>query len=657
MSNKTFRIEFDFEEKGSLGGIYKKSWVEESFDVEREGNPKLSIAHTKNYIGTSIGRKTIYYFISIIVLVFALILGRTIQLQIFNGNYYRELAEGNRVRLLPIPAQRGVIYDRNNKELLRNIPGFSLAIIPQDLPRKKEDRLEIVKKLSELSGVDQEEIESLLKKYGAYGYQSLIVKDNLDYNTALKLYIENANLPGIEIVSGSKRGYYLTSSTESMPSLSHLIGYVGKLNDDELESNKTKGYLPSDLIGKTGLEKAYESSLRGTYGRKKIEVNAVGKEQSVLAMEPPAPGNNLVLTLDLSAQKKLEELVKETAENTGKKRISAIAMNPEDGGIIAMVSWPAFDNNKFVGGIDKESYNAYLNDPDRPLFNRTIGGIYPPGSTVKLVVAAAALQEKIVSKTTSFLSLGGIEVGGKFFKDWKVGGHGYTNVTKAIAWSVNTFFYYAGGGYEKFVGLGVDRINKYMASFGIGSKTNIDMPGENTGFLPSREWKKEAKNEIWYVGDTYNISIGQGDLLVTPLQAAVWTAAVANGGNIVTPHLGDKIVDPVTKKDTPLKYEMTKNSLVSDYTLQVVREGMRECVAYGSCGMLRSLSFPTAGKTGTAQWSKNQPTHAWFTSFAPYQKPKIVMTVLVENGGEGSVIAQPIAYRFLDWWGKNYLNQ
>jgi penicillin-binding protein 2 len=320
-----------------------------------------------------------------------------------------------------------------------------------------------------------------------------------------------------------------------------------------------------------------------------------------------------------------------------------------------MVSWPSFDNNLFAAGIGSEKYSEYLKDEDRPLYNRTISGQYPPGSTVKLIMSVAALQEKVITKNTTVNSVGGIEVGKSYFKDWKVGGHGYTNVIKAIAWSVNTFYYYIGGGYEKFVGLGIDRIDKYFALFGLGVKTNIDIPGEATGFVPTKIWKKAEKNEQWFVGDTYNVSIGQGDLLVSPLQVAVWTAAVANGGNIITPHLGKEIINPVKKETKKINYDIKHLTEISDVNLKIVREGMRECVVAGSCGLLRALSFQAAGKTGTAQWSKTKPTHAWFTSFAPYNKPQIVVTVLVEDGGEGSVIAQPIAQKFLDWWGKKYL--
>jgi penicillin-binding protein 2 len=658
MPENPFKIEKDFGVTGDLSGNYKNTWVEESFDIEN-GNSKLTISHTARYIGTSIEQTRIWQFLICVSLVLMVILGRVFYLQAIQGDYFRSLAEGNRIRLIPIPAERGIIYDRFNRPLLKNIPDFSLAVVPQDLPRSSVERDQIITKISEMSTIQKVDIEKQIKRYGPSSFQSFSIENNLDYDTALRLYVENSNLPGLEVQSGSKRGYFFKATTSSVPvvvpSLSHLIGYVGRLNDADVEANKDLDYLPTDLIGKTGLEKTYEQTLRGTYGRKKIEVNAIGKEQSVLAMEAPVPGKNLILSLDLDAQKKMEELVKQTAEVTGKRKIAAIALNPQNGEVLALVSWPSFDNNEFVNGIDQKKYDEYSNDIDNPLFNRAVGGQYPPGSTVKLVVADAALEEKIASKNTTVNSVGGITVGGSLFKDWKAGGHGITNVTKALAWSVNTYFYYVGGGFEKFTGLGIERLGKYFTAFGLGKKTNIDLTGESAGFIPSKDWKKKEKGESWFVGDTYNVSIGQGDLLVSPLQVAVWTSAVANGGSLITPHLGKKIIDPLTKKEAELSFSNEKIQGISSSNLQIVREGMRDCVTLGSCKLLGTLPFQAAGKTGTAQWSKTHPTHAWFTSFAPYQKPQIVVTVLVEDGGEGSTVAQPIAQKFLDWWGKKYL--
>ncbi len=644
--------------KNSLGGKYRLSWIEEALDVNEDPSGRLNLAHTKNFLGQSIDSKKITYFLATIVLGIVILLGRVTYLQVYKGGYYRAMAEGNRIRLQPIPSERGIIYDRFNRELVQNVPNFSLAIVPQDLPRDKQELERVVTTVAKETGVEVRVITDLLKRYKNYSYDSLIIKENVDYQTALKLYIKNAALPGVVIERGSQR-HYLTSmgSATSTLSLSHILGYLGKLNEEELERLRGTGYLPSDNIGKVGVEKQYETELRGAYGQKKIEVNAAGKEQEILAVAPPAPGKNLILTIDKDAQEEMERLVKNMTAKLSHRRVSAVAMDPNTGAIVAMVSWPSFDNNAFSGGIDQKTFDGYNNDRDRPLFNRSISGGYPPGSTMKLVVAAAALEEKIITKNTTVNSVGGFVVGGHFFKDWLAGGHGITNVTKSLALSINTFYYYVGGGYKDFEGLGITKIVKYFHAFGLGAKTGIDLPNESPGAVPTPEWKEEVLKEKWYIGDTYNVSIGEGNLLVTPLQNAVWTAAIANGGKVVTPHLVKTIIDPETKKEIPIELTPPKDTGVYRGNINIVREGMRDCVSYGSCRSLQSLPFTSAGKTGTAQWNTNFDSHAWFTSFAPYENPKIVVTVLVEEAGEGSVYAKPIAQQFLTWWGKKYLTQ
>lgn len=642
-------------EKRDLDGKYKKSWVEESFVFEKSFGKQTASSGTKNYLGTSVKESKIFFLAIIIVLGVFLIFFKVSYLQLWRGNYYFGLAENNRVRLKPISAARGIIYDRFGNELTQNVPNFILAIVPQDLPVDEEKRKKVIAKISEVSGITEENLDNLLEKYKFYNYESLLIKDNLDYNTAITLYVQNADLSGIYIGKSTKRQYLIGDNAIGGLSFSHLLGYLGKLNESELEELKNSGYLISDNIGKIGLEKFYEKELRGTYGMRKIEVDALGHEQSVLAEDPPTPGKNLYLSIDLEAQNKLEELIKNSFAKNGKKKSAAIAMDPRDGSVLAMVSWPTFDSNLFAGGITQKDYDAYLKDENNPLFNRAISGTYPSGSIVKPVIAAAALEEKIITQRQTIMSVGGLQIGDWFFPDWKAGGHGATNVTKALAWSVNTFFFYVGGGYKNFDGLGLARLLKYLRDFNLAQKTDIDLPGESEGFLPSEEWKEETKNEQWYIGDTYNLSIGQGDLSVTPIQAAVWTSAVANGGKIFNPRLGNKFIDPITQTEEKIKPKIIRENFVSQENLAVVRQGMRECVTYGSCQLLQTLPFMAAGKTGTAQWNSKKSTHAWFTSFAPYNDPQIVITVLVEEGGEGSVASMPIARDFLAWWGKKYL--
>jgi len=663
MTKKLFEITESKIRDNKLSGKYNVAWVEETAGIEGGNFNKNTIA-SKSYLGAGIDRKKIRWLLIIIILSMTVIAGRVAYLQIYKGEHYRSLSEGNRIRIKPIISERGMIYDRNKKEITQNIPNFSLTLIPQDLP--KDDTLEnklarkkIIKKVVALSGVEEAKINDLLDKYGSYSYASLVIEENLDYETALKIYIASGELPGIFIQKGSKRKYLLNNepdSTSSTLSLAHVLGYLSKIDEAEYKELIDNGYLLFDNIGKTGLEKTYESFLRGTYGRKKVEVDAGGHEKQVLAEVAPTPGDNLILNIDLEAQAKLESALKASLKKYNKTRAAAVALDPRDGSILAMVSLPAFDNNDFSAGISQKKYEGYLSNKNNPLFNRLTNGTYPSGSTIKMVVAAGALQEGIINYNTTFLSSGGVQVSRWFFPDWQAGGHGITNVTKAIAWSVNTFFYYIGGGYQNFTGLGVERIAKYMDMFGLGKKTNIDLPTEDTGQIPNKAWKLATKKEVWYVGDTYNLSIGQGDLLVTPLQVAVWTSAVANGGTIITPKIVNSIENAKTKKLTWPENKKTKVD-VSDANMKIIKQGMRECVSYGSCGLLQNLPILAAGKTGTAQWNDNdKQNHAWFTSFAPYENPEIVVTVLIEEGEGGATTAQPVVRDFLNWWGNKYFN-
>ncbi|MEK7064924.1 MAG: penicillin-binding protein 2 [Patescibacteria group bacterium] len=627
-----------------LSGKYKRQWVEDNVLFTKKTGRQTPLPHSNSHVNSSFENKTASWFFIFLSAIFILIAGRIFYLQIIAGSDYRALAERNRQRIIPIPAERGLIYDRNNISLTTNIPSFSIAVVPQDLPRQESKRAPLIKKLAELSNQNEDYIRQILRDYSAYSYESIVIQENIDYDTALKLLISATDLPGIQIQRGSKRHY------ENFP-LAHIIGYIGKLNQTELTNLYQKKYYPSDYIGKTGVEKTYETALRGIFGRKRTEVNALGKEQSVLAEEAPIPGQHVKLAIDLEMQKMLEKIINNSLKASNKDRASGIVMNPNSGEILAMVSLPTFDNNDFSGGISVERYRAYIEDENKPLFNRAIGGSYPSGSSIKPAIAASALQEGIITPATNFLSTGGLRVSKWFFPDWQAGGHGATNVRKALASSVNTFFYYIGGGYKNFIGLGPDKLKMWLEKFGFSRLSGIDLPGENDGFLPSPEWKQNTKNEQWYIGDTYNFSIGQGDVLVSPLQIANMTALIANGGKLMEPHVVHSLIDPVTKKETKIAPRVIRENFISTKNLDTVRHGMRDCVTSGSCQRLASLPFAVAGKTGTAQWNSKKPNHAWFTSFAPFNSPEIVVTILVEEGGEGSAISAPIAYEFYKWWG------
>jgi penicillin-binding protein 2 len=432
--------------------------------------------------------------------------------------------------------------------------------------------------------------------------------------------------------------------------MSHLLGYIGIINEDELEEYGGE-YSPIDYIGKTGLENFWESSLKGVKGKKHIEVDALGREKKVISEKTSKDGYNLILSIDLELQKQAEKVLRTHLEKLGLKKGSVVILEPDTGQVLALVSWPSYDNNVFARGIKTGEYQEFLKDKSNPLFNRAISGEFPAGSTIKPIFAAAALQEGVISENTSFLSTGGLSISKWFFPDWKSGGHGITNVRKAIADSVNTFFYYIGGGYRDFEGLGLDRLVEYSRKFGLGSQTGIDMKNEADGLVPTAEWKEEIKNEAWYIGDTYHFAIGQGDLLVTPLQVANFTNVFANRGKLMRPYLVTELRsdnnETVVQKIEP---EIVRQDFIDDYNLEVVRQGMRQTVTQGSGRALNLLPVKVAGKTGTAQWSSQKNNHAWFTGFAPYNNPELTFTVLVEEGGEGSEVAVPIVRDILAWY-------
>lgn len=636
---------------------YKTDWVEESFTFDVPVGRQVASARSKVFVNSSFTAKKALLLSLCIVISLLIVVGKVFAVQILAGDTYRAAAEQNRERILPIPSERGLVYDRNEIQLVKNIPNFSLALVPQDLPRKQDEREVVIKRLSKITGHSEDDIRNTIEQYKSYRFESIVIAEDLEYETALSIMIEASDLPGIAIQRGSKRLYAPTSTAvlvadvgHATEAFAHVLGYVGKLSADELDEYYPQGYLPSDSVGKTGVEKWYEEYVRGVYGKKRVEVNATGREQSVLSEEAPVPGDHLILSIDANIQLALNDIVRKQLVASRKTRASAVVMDPRSGEVLALVNVPSYDNNNFSGGIDQTTYQSYVENPDRPLFPRAWAGTYPSGSTIKPVIASAALQEKIITETTSFLSNGGLRVSVWFFPDWQAGGHGTTNVKKSLAWSVNTFYYYIGGGYNNFVGLGVDKIVLYLKKFGFGTVTGIDLPGEATGFVPSREWKESTKHEQWYIGDTYNISIGQGDILATPVQIASMTTAVANGGTLYRPRVVKAFMNPVTLEKQETAPEILEQDIISPDNLRIIRAGMRECVVYGSCRRLSTLPVLVAGKTGTAQWNSDKANHAWFTSFAPYENPKIVVTVLVEEGGEGSSVAAPIAHEFYRWW-------
>ena len=671
-----FSVDLDVPKSNKLEDKSRKlEWTENSFLADVEEKESLRLTFDFSYT-----KKISFFLLAMLVL----LLSRAVWLQIINGDHYEALAQGNRVRVQEIEADRGVIYDRQGEVLVRNSANFMLYLTPGDLPREEGERERVLDRLTGiLNPEDREDYISkdrIIERIEQVGsdpfsvYQPLFLTDNIEYEKAISLYLASRDMPGVTLSSKSRREYlnqpdpfeiFATSTVEDLysrgvfdqgqdsfvlRSLSHVLGYTGKISHGELERNP--GYSPIDYIGKSGLEHVWESQLRGEKGRKQVEVDALGKEKRVISEEDPVKGNDLHLTLDRSLQAQVEFILRKYLKDLDEDSASAVAMNPHTGGILAMVSLPGFDNNLFAKGLSSEEYQKMAGDRDYSLYNRAISGEYPVGSTIKPVMAAAALEEGIISANTTVNSTGGISVGPWFFPDWRRGGHGITNVYKAIAQSVNTFFYYIGGGYRDFSGLGLEKMVNYFEEFGLGSRTGIDLPGESSGFLPSREWKRDRFEESWYVGDTYNLSIGQGYLLATPLQVANFTSVFANKGSLNQPHLVSHIEDHQGEVINIDNQALNQNFL-DDYVVDVVRQGMRQTVTSGSGVRLSLLDVSSAGKTGTAQWSSTEDNHAWYTAFAPFEEAEIVVTVLVEKGGEGSEIAVPITLEILDHYFDN----
>jgi penicillin-binding protein 2 len=589
---------------------------------------------------TPVSEKTLKGILFFIILILFCFFLKTFQLQILNYDKYSKLSYNNEFIIGSINSARGVIYDSDGKQLVFNKLSFDLILDKDKLPKEESEKLRILKEMGELINKDYEEFEEL-------------ILENIDHQTLVLLETKINDLPGFEIKHNYIRYY------DQGPAFSHILGYVGKITKEEIEK-ESDFYTVSDYIGREGLESFYENILRKNPGTVRIERDVYGNLLSKEIISLPESGDSLVLWLDSDLQNKTEQVLEEAVNRIGSKNAVAIAMNPKTGGILSLVNIPFYDNNLFSKGADKEELKKLLIDPNGSLFNRAIAGLYVTGSTIKPLIASAALEENIIDYKTDIICQGEITIPNKYdpsiiYKHTDLHIHGATDMRKAIAESCNVYFYTIGGGYKKQEGLGPTRIKKYLELFGWGNKTGIDLPAEEKGLVPSPEWKQENKGEGWWDGDTYNLSIGQGDIMVTPIQVVTAFSAIANGGILLEPKLVKEIVDNDKKLIEELKPKIIRDNFIDPDNLEIIRQGMRWAVTgqnspNASSVTLNSLPVEVAAKTGTAQTPYDNHFHNWITVFAPYDDPEIVLTLMFENVEDIRTVALPAAKEILEWY-------
>lgn len=578
----------------------------------------------------------VFFAAILVAVVFFALAIRLWYLQVKEGDYYRELAENNRIRSVKSPAPRGTILDRLGIKLAENRPGFDLYLIPEDVkdwPRTKT-------LLKSLVGIEPETIDEKLEQAKSRPpFQAVKLREDLTWEDTVKIESYKFEMPGIMLDVTPKRHYLYSEA------IAHLIGYLGEISEKELKDQKGKKYSPGDLTGKYGLERTLEGDLRGIDGSKDVEVDALGRKISVVNVTTPYPGNDVQLTIDVRTQVAAWAALKDRVG-------AAIAIEPSTGKILAMVSTPAFDPNSLSTGISREEWKSIIENPFNVMNNRVLQGLYPPASTYKPIHAAAALEENVITPSTIIYSGPSFWFGNREYRDWKKEGHGKISVHRAIVESSDTFFYQVG------LRMGVDRLAKYTKTFGFGTKTGIELGGEKSGIVPSTEWKRAAYKARWYDGETISVSVGQGYMLTTPLQLADAYAAIANGGTLYVPKIVNEIKTPMGKVIREFYPEKKGTLGVSEKTLSIVKDALQGVVNEdgGTAVSLKSANLKIAGKTGTAQVSrlikrvKNVESiaykfrdHAWFAGYAPYDDPKIAVVVIVEHGGFGASAAAPVA--------------
>lgn len=587
---------------------------------------------------------------ALVLIMFALLAFRFSYLQVKQYNHYQTLAERNRISLVPIIPNRGLILDRNGVVLAHNFFVYTLEITPSKVANL-ESTITQLGELIEVSKSDRKRFNKLRQE--SHNFESVPIRTHLNETEAARFAVNHYRFPGVEIKSRLFRHYPLGKLG------SHMVGYIGRINDNDLNnlavSGELSNYKGSDHIGKSGLEQFYERHLHGTTGFQQVEVDADGHAVRVLSSNAPTPGDNLILTAD----SKMQEIA-ETA--FGDRRGALVAINPKTGEVLSYVSQPTFDPNLFVDGIDTENWKLLNESLDKPLINRPLRGIYPPGSTFKPFVALAGLEDGKRAPPYAIQDPGFFTLPGSShrYRDWKPSGHGTVDIQKAITISCDTFFY--GLAME----MGIEKLTSFVRHFGFGRKSDLDIKGEIEGLLPTPEWKQRRFKQPWYPGETVIVGIGQGYTLVTPLQLAQATAILANDGVAMKPHLVNQIQNSLTGKHQDIPLVVQDRIELNPANVEIVKRGMIDVTLPGgtAAGVGANAGYAIAAKTGTAQvvgikqnekynehaLNERHRDHALFIAYAPAEDPTIALAVIVENGGHGGSAAGPIARKVMDYY-------
>ena len=582
-----------------------------------------------------IQRRLIVLRLSVVV-VLAILLIRVWYIQIVKGEEYAVLSEQNRVRMVYLKPPRGLIYDRHHNLLANNIPSFNLYVVLSDV----DDRQRLREDLSELIGVSVDDVRVAMEKHHTPRLP-LKLKEGLTLKEAAAIESSLAQLPGVVIQAETERSY--PQGTVA----AHIIGYVGEVSAKGLKEEQFQNLVPGSAVGKYGVELEYDRIVRGRVGQKTIEVDARGHEQRAIQIQEPIPGDDLYLTIDLPLQRLAEDLLGDSAG-------AVVALDPRNGDVLVLASHPTFDPNTLARGLTVSQWNQIRHDPKKPMTNRATQGQYPPGSVFKLVVAAAGLESGSISRSTPVDCRGQFTIGDRVFKDWKKGGHGLVTLHEGLVHSCDIYFYTLGQQ------LGIDQIAHYAVQLGLGHRTGIDLPAENSGIVPSREWKERALGKPWYPGETISVAIGQGFVTVTPLQMATLIGTIANNGVQYKPRVVRQLKKRQDGTLVDIAPSRSETVQLQQETLTALHEALRDVVVSGTGRRAQSRGITISGKTGTAQVVSLDNVeseddvphalrdHAWFVAYAPSDDPKIAVSVIVEHMGHGGAIAAPIARAIID---------